>query len=65
MIQRHEEPDYWCWEYDCPHFGTEYMATGCHETDSGLQECEVCEKEFEVEVEVEYDPIYSTSKVEG
>ncbi|AUR91532.1 hypothetical protein NVP1161O_090 [Vibrio phage 1.161.O._10N.261.48.C5] len=63
MIQRHEEPNYWHWDYDCPHCGTEYMATGWHQTDSGLQECRICEKEFEVEIE--YDPVYSVSKVEG
>ena len=41
MIQRHEEDErYWQWDYDCPHCGTEYMATGCHETDQGEQECE-------------------------
>lgn len=63
MIQRHEEPDYWSWDYDCPHCKTEYMATGCHETDEGWQECAVCKEQFEVEIE--YSPSYSTSKVEG
>lgn len=63
MIQRHEEDErYWRWDYDCPHCGTEYMTTGCHETDEGEQECEVCDKTFVVEIE--YDPIYNVSKIE-
>lgn len=61
MIQRHEEDGHvWRWDYDCPHCGTDYMATGCHETDEGEHECEVCEEMFTVEIE--YDPVYFVSK---
>lgn len=61
MIQRHEEDArYWWHDYTCPHCDTEYMATGCHETDEGEQECEVCGEGFVVEIEC--DPVYSVSK---
>lgn len=63
MIQRHEEDErYWWPDYSCPHCKTEYMAIGCHETDEGEQECEVCEKMFVVEIE--YESVYGVSKME-
>ncbi len=62
MIQRHEE-DYWHWDYSCPHCSTKFMATGCHETDQGEQECKVCKELFEIEIE--YDPSCRVSTVEG
>lgn len=62
MIQRHEEEDgFWFPDYSCPHCKTEYMATGCYETDQGKQECAVCEEVLYVEIE--YDPVYSARKV--
>lgn len=47
---------------DCPYCGQEHDPTGCHETDSGENECKNCKKTFEVLIE--YEPTYSTSKIE-
>jgi transcription elongation factor Elf1 len=47
---------------DCPKCEHEHLPTGSHEDDSGEMECEVCG--FKFEVEVEYDPVYSTRCVE-
>lgn len=46
---------------DCPKCGHEHQPTGSHEDDSGEMECEACG--FKFEVEVDYDPSYSTSCV--
>lgn len=46
---------------DCPYCKHEHEPTGCHETDGGGHECLKCGKEFEVEIE--YDPYYSASKM--
>lgn len=45
---------------DCPYCEHEHEPTGCHETDSSDWECHGCKRYFEVEIE--YDPNYSTSK---
>lgn len=47
---------------DCPYCGHENEPTGCHETDSGTQECFECEREFEVHID--YSPNYHTSKID-
>lgn len=62
MIQRHEDPEYWWWDYSCPHCDTEYQATGDYETDQGEQECKVCKKTFYIEIE--YEPSYNVRKEE-
>jgi len=45
---------------DCPYCEAEHEPTGCHETDSSDWQCHKCERYFDVEIE--YDPSYSTSK---
>lgn len=47
---------------DCPKCKHEHDACGSHEEDEGKWECEECG--FKFEVEIEYDPDYSTSCVE-
>lgn len=46
---------------DCPKCGHEHEPCGSHEDDAGEQECQACG--FKFNVEVEYDPSYSTSCV--
>lgn len=62
MELREDNRPYWYADLECPHCKAEYMMSGCHETDSGEQECEVCGEVFFVEIE--YDPRYVVSKEE-
>lgn len=45
---------------DCPYCEHEHEPTGSHEDDDGEWECYKCEKLFDVNIE--YDPYYSSSK---
>jgi DNA-directed RNA polymerase subunit RPC12/RpoP len=47
-------------DYECPHCGTEYEATGSHEDDSGEHECDKCGNRFIVTID--YSPEYSTTE---
>ncbi len=44
---------------ECPKCKNEYDPCGCHEDDSGEQECAECG--FVFIVEIEYDPSYTSS----
>lgn len=46
---------------DCPRCEHEHQPTGSHEDDYGEMTCESCG--FKFEVEVDYDPVYTTSCV--
>ena len=46
----------------CPYCKHEHEPTGSHEDDSGDWECGECEREFECLIE--YNPTYTTSKIE-
>lgn len=47
---------------DCPKCKHEHTPSGSHEDDAGEMECEECG--FKFDVEIEYDPCYSTSCIE-
>jgi hypothetical protein len=47
---------------DCPKCEHGHQPSGIHEEDGGDMECEACG--FKFEVEIEYDPTYSTSCIE-
>ena len=48
-------------DYECPHCGTEYNATGSHEDDIGEHTCEECDGKFKVVID--YEPSYYAEEI--
>ena len=49
-------------EYQCPHCGHDYDATGSYHDDVGKHQCDECGGEFIVTIE--YEPEYSVEAVD-
>ncbi|AUR89116.1 hypothetical protein NVP1121O_088 [Vibrio phage 1.121.O._10N.286.46.C4] len=60
MWQEKDVGEYFSYDYECPHCETRYEAYGDHECDEGDHTCEVCNKDFQIEVE--YVPSYIVIK---
>ena len=50
-------------DYECPHCGTEYEATGSYEDDYGRHECDTCGCAFFVTIE--FEPEYFAEPIAG
>lgn len=49
-------------DWECPHCGQEYNATGSHEDDVGQHTCDECGGKFKVIID--YEPEYSTEAID-